>query len=72
MVWYGVGPPISGAISKAMKLPHLSLMKLDEAVWMVRHNPMSLKIIQILTVDLPGNGGLDIVFQVNVWEPSFN
>ena len=26
----GVGPPISGAISKAMKLPHLSLMQLDD------------------------------------------
>lgn len=56
----GVGPPISGAISKAMKLPHLSMMKLDDQkivipkiLSCIKAYPMSLKIIQILTVDLP-------------------
>ena len=43
----GVGPPISGAISKAMKLPHLSLMQLDEPTDGKAY-PMSWKIIQIL------------------------
>ena len=93
----GVGPPISGAISKAMKLPHLSLMQLDDQKIVVpkifnggtpkssiligisivkssilgypyfwkhpcKAYPMSLKIIQILTVDLLGNAGLHMVF----------